>query len=228
VCPTAESGSPAAPAEASEPSAREVQGAKTRERLLGAARAVLAEEGPDRFTTRRVAERAGVSHGMCHYHFKNKQDLVLALLIQARRDWIEPLEELVDGPGTPEARIRAVIAWMAEPATSDVMRVHTSILISALADDRIRERYASEYARWRAPFVSLFRELVRERGMRGVDPKGVGEAFAAAADGLVQQQAIDPTLPTRRILGRLLDGILASGAASPHARPSAQSPRKGR
>jgi len=206
------------------PTAREAQGARTRERLLEAARAVLAEEGPDRFTTRRVAERAGVSHGMCHYHFRNKGDLVLALLVQARRDWIEPLEELVDGPGPPESRIRAVIAWMAEPATTEVMRVHTSILISALADDRIRERYAAEYARWRAPFVTLFRELAAERELDGLDPKGVGEAFAAAADGLVQQQAIDPSLPTRRILGRLLDGILAGAAAPPGAQPS----RKGR
>jgi len=205
------------------PTAREAQGARTRERLLVAARSVLAEEGPDRFTTRRVAERAGVSHGMCHYHFRNKGDLVLALLVQARRDWIEPLEELVDGPGAPESRIRSVIAWMAEPATTDVMRVHTSILMSALADDRIRERYAAEYARWRAPFVTLFRELAAERGLQGLDPKGVGEAFAAAADGLVQQQSIDPSLPTRRILGRLLDGILA-GAAPPGAQPS----RKGR
>ena len=206
------------------PTAREAQGARTRERLLEAARAVLAEEGPDRFTTRRVAERAGVSHGMCHYHFRNKGDLVLALLVQARRDWIEPLEELVDGPGPPESRIRAVIAWMAEPATTEVMRVHTSILISALADERIRERYAAEYARWRAPFVTLFRELAAERELDGLDPKGVGEAFAAAADGLVQQQAIDPSLPTRRILGRLLDGILAGAAAPPGAQPS----RKGR
>lgn len=209
-----------------EPTAREVQGARTRARLLDAARSVLAEEGPDRFTTRRVAERAGVSHGMCHYHFRNKQDLVLALLVQARRDWIEPLEELVDGPGSPETRTRAVIAWMAEPATGDVMRVHTSILISALADERIRERYAEEYARWRAPFVKLFREMIEERGMRGVDPKGVGEAFAAAADGLVQQQAIDPSLPTRRILTKLLEGILASAAVPKDGRghPS----RKGR
>ena len=117
-----------------------------------------------------------------------------------------------------------MIAWMAEPATTDVMRVHTSILMSALADDRIRERYAAEYARWRAPFVTLFRELAKERELDGLDAKGVGEAFAAAADGLVQQQSIDPTLPTRRILGRLLDGILAGAAAPPGAQPS----RKGR
>ena len=126
-------------------SAREAQGAATRERILEAARATLAGHGPDGFTTRRVAQRAGISHGMVHYHFKDKRDLILALLVQARRDWIQPLEELVDGPGPAESRMRAVIAWMALPATADVMRVHMSIYVFALADELIRERYAAEY-----------------------------------------------------------------------------------
>jgi hypothetical protein len=30
---------------------------------------------------------------MCHYHFKDKRELTLALIVHARRDWVEPLEE---------------------------------------------------------------------------------------------------------------------------------------
>jgi AcrR family transcriptional regulator len=188
---------------------RAARAASTRTRILEAARRVLAEEGADRFTTRRVAGLAGVSHGMCHYHFKDKRELILALLVDARRDWVEPLEELVDGPGTAERRMRAVIGWMAAPATTEVMRVHTALLTFALQDDAVRERLASEYARWRAPFVTLFRELGRERGIAGLDAKGLGEAFAAAADGLVQQQSLDPGLPTRRMLTRMFERLIA-------------------
>ena len=203
------------------PPPRARQGARTRDRILDAARGVLAEHGPDGFTTRRVAERAGISHGMVHYHFTDKRDLVLALLMHARRDWIEPLEELVDGPGSAETRMRAVIAWMAEPATTDVMRVHMSIYVFALGDQKIRERYAAEYARWRAPFVTLFAQLGDELGIEGIDAKSVGEAFAAAADGLVQQQAIDPTLPTARMLTRLFErtvGMQPAKAQRPRSR----------
>ncbi|MEO8422627.1 MAG: TetR/AcrR family transcriptional regulator [Actinomycetota bacterium] len=200
-------------------SAREAQGAATRERILEAARGTLAEHGPDGFTTRRVAQRAGISHGMVHYHFKDKRDLILALLVQARRDWIQPLEELVDGPGPAESRMRAVIAWMALPATADVMRVHMSIYVFALADDLIRERYAAEYARWRAPFVTLYRQLVKELGLENLDAKSVGEAFASAADGLVQQQVIDPSLPTARMLRRLFEATLAQAPGGRQSRP---------
>jgi len=194
---------------------RAQQGARTRARILDAARSVLSEQGPGGLTTRRVAGEAGVSHGMVHYHFTDKQDLVLALLVQARRDWIEPLEELVDGPGSAEDRMRAVIAWMAEPATTEVMRVHMSIYMFALGAPAVRERCATEYARWRAPFVTLFAQLGQELGIDGIDAKSVGEAFAAAADGLVQQQAIDPGLPTARMLTRLFEATVGKGEGRP-------------
>jgi len=191
--------------------ARSAKGADTRNRILEAARRVLAEEGTDRFTTRRVAELAGVSHGMCHYHFKDKRDLVLALLVHARRDWVEPLEELVDGPGTPEARMRAIISWMDEPATIDVMRVHIALFTFALQDDVVRRRLAAEYARWRTPFVRMFEEL----GLSGADARSAGEAFASAADGLVQQQSLDPDLATGKILTSLLRQILGDSKGKP-------------
>jgi AcrR family transcriptional regulator len=187
---------------------RAARASQTRARILEAARRVLAEEGLERFTTRRVAELAGVSHGMVHYHFTDKRELAMALLVHARRDWVEPLEELVDGPGSAEKRMRAVIAWIAEPATIETMRVHQSLFVLALQDEAVRERLAGEFARWRAPFVALFREVGEELGLDGLDAESVGEAFATAADGLVQQQSIDPGLATARVLGRTFDQLV--------------------
>ncbi len=194
-----------------EATARSARAAGTRNRILAAARQVLAEQGIDRFTTRRVAAAAGVSHGMCHYHFRDKRDLILALVEHARRDWVEPLEAIVAGKGSAEARARAVIDWMAEPATIEVMRVHSALFWFALADQEVRDRLAGEYARWRAPFVTVFEEVADELGIRRLDAASVGQAFGSAADGLVQQQALEPNLPTSEILSGLLDRILDGG-----------------
>jgi AcrR family transcriptional regulator len=203
--------------EATATTARSAKAAQTRARILEAARRVLGEEGPDRFTTRRVAEIAGVSHGMCHYHFKDKRELTLALIVHARRDWVEPLEELVDGPGSAEARMRAVIAWMDEPQTTDVMRMHQTLFVFALQDDLVRERLAAEFARWRAPFVKLFAELAVELDLRDIDVQSVGEAFAAAADALVQEQSLDPSLQTGLMLTATFERIVGSNGSKPSA-----------
>ena len=194
-------------------SARSARAAETRTRILEAARRVLGQEGPERFTTRRVAELAGVSHGMVHYHFEDKRALLLALLVHARRDWVEPLEELVDGPGSAERRMRAVIAWMAEPQTIDVMRVHQSLFVFALRDDQLRERLAAEFARWRAPFVTLFDQVVAESGIEALDVRSIGETFAAAADALVQEQSLDPALPTERLLTATFERLVGTTPA---------------
>ena len=194
--------------------------AETRARILDAARRVLAEEGLERLTTRRVAELAGVSHGMVHYHFTDKRELTLALVVHARLDWVEPLEELVDGPGSAEKRMRAVIAWIAEPATIETMRVHQGLFVLALQDETVRERLAAEFARWRAPFVTLFRQLAEELGLDGFDAASVGEAFAVAADGLVQQQSLEPGLPTARVLTRTFEQLV--GRPQRGRRPSSR------
>ena len=213
------------------PTDRAAQAASTRVRILDAARRVLAEEGLERFTTRRVAALAGVSHGMVHYHFTDKRDLALALLVHARRDWIEPLEELVDGPGIAEKRLRDVIAWIAEPATIETMRVHQALFVFALQDEAVRERLAAEFARWRAPFVLLFEQIASERGLDGYDATRVGETFAVAADALVQQQTLDPSVPTARLLRATFEQLIAGSngvAATSAGRAKPQSPRKRR
>jgi AcrR family transcriptional regulator len=205
---------------------RAAQAATTRVRILDSARRVLAEEGLERFTTRRVAALAGVSHGMVHYHFTDKRELALALIVHARRDWIEPLEELVDGPGSAEKRLRDVIAWIAEPATIETMRVHQALFVLALQDEPVRERLAAEFARWRAPFVVLFEQIAAERGLDGYDATRVGETFAVAADALVQQQALDPSVPTATMLRATSEQLIASGNGTAAKRSASRAKRQ--
>lgn len=187
--------------------ARSPKGTDTRNRILDAARGVLAEEGMEGFTTRRVAARAGISHGMCHYHFADKRALVLALVEHARSDWIEPLERMVASGRPAEERIQAIIDWIAEPATGEVMRVHSTLYWFALAEDPIRERLAAEYALWRDRFVRVFEDLAAEEGLDGFESRAIGETFASAADGLVQQQSLDPSIDTRSLLRALFERV---------------------
>src|SRR5579864_8410593 len=52
----------------------------TRERILQAAFTVLSRQGYENTSIKDIAEEAGVAQGLVHYHFKSKQQLVLAVL----------------------------------------------------------------------------------------------------------------------------------------------------
>jgi len=188
---------------------REPKGAETRRRIIRGAWNVIAARGLAGMTTRLVAREAGISHGMCHYHFENKDELVLALVDHVRQYWIDPMELLVAAPGSARDRLDAVVRWMAEPATREVMRVHLELMSQSEYSEQLRERMAGEYARWQGAYVELFRQLERERDLRpGLDAERIGVAFATMADGLVDQRSLNPSLDTESIMRAFLAPLL--------------------
>ncbi|MFE5581807.1 TetR/AcrR family transcriptional regulator [Kitasatospora sp. NPDC056531] len=184
------------------------KGEQTRARLIAAARTLLAGDGAGRFTTRNVAALCGVSHGMCHYHFADRTELIVAVVQDIRPEWITPLEEAVAEPGGYAERADRVLALLTRPESPDLARLHAALHWLALNDERVRTALEAEYARWRSSFVRLFRCLVEESGT-GTDPVPLGEAFAAAVDGLAAIGSLDGTVDAGRVLRTLLDSLSA-------------------
>ena len=181
----------------------------TRQRIVEAAWGVIAERGLAGLTTRHVASAAGISHGMCHYYFETKDEMVLAVVDHARRYWIDPLEALVDGSMPPRETLEAVIGWMAEPATREVMRVHLQLMAQSEYDERLRERMSQEYARWHRGYVRLFEALIRDGDLvPDADATTLGVGFATLADGLVDQQSLDPALEPEGVMRAFLTPFL--------------------
>jgi AcrR family transcriptional regulator len=78
--------------------------------ILDAAVQVLAKEGAQRFTTARVAERAGVSVGSLYQYFPNKASILFRLQSDEWRRTSELLRGiLADRAKPPPARLRALV-----------------------------------------------------------------------------------------------------------------------
>ncbi|MBZ9847020.1 TetR family transcriptional regulator [Mesorhizobium sp. CA14] len=78
--------------------------------ILAAAAQVLAAEGAQRFTTTRVAERAGVSVGSLYQYFPNKAALLFRLQSDEWRQTTELLCGILENTGlSPLERIRTLV-----------------------------------------------------------------------------------------------------------------------
>lgn len=78
--------------------------------VLQAAAQVLASEGAQRFTTARVAERAGVSIGSLYQYFPNKAAILFRLQTDEWRDTRELLRSILEYPATPALdRLRRLV-----------------------------------------------------------------------------------------------------------------------
>ncbi|MDQ0391248.1 TetR family transcriptional regulator [Labrys monachus] len=104
---------------------RQVRSAGLVAAILEAAVQVLAKEGAQRFTTARVAEKAGVSIGSLYQYFPNKAAILFRLQSDEWRQTTALLRGILEDAGTPPLeRLRTVVrAFIRSECEEAAMRV---------------------------------------------------------------------------------------------------------
>jgi AcrR family transcriptional regulator len=126
---------------------KQERAARTRQALIRAGAEVFTEEGLARTSLSTISRRAGVSNGALHFHFENKQALVLAIEAQAReavRQIMRDAEARDSGP--LQSLVDATYRLMSRIGDDVVVRVGFE-----LSDDPIRGRGPTirrEWQRW--------------------------------------------------------------------------------
>jgi len=77
---------------------------RLKQALLQAALALISEAGPQAFTLRAVARRAGVSHNAPYRHFRDKDELLAAVAVQGFERLKATLKRFATPGKTPEER----------------------------------------------------------------------------------------------------------------------------
>jgi AcrR family transcriptional regulator len=120
----------------------------TRQRLLEAAVACLAEHGWAGSTVSVVAERAGVSRGAAQHHFPTREDLFTAAVEYVAEERSTALRELFPGgPGATAADRAAVVAALVGLYTGPLFRAALHLWVAACDEDQLRPRVTELEAR---------------------------------------------------------------------------------
>jgi len=159
------------------------------ERILKAAATRLAVSGASAMTMQEVAEEAGVSKGLIHYHFHDKDTLLVRLVMWIAEGLVRR-ERAALAASTPHGAIDDLWRWL----DAELARGHVRALV--------------ELAGWRSGAVrSATAEAMRMRRM----------AASASAERLFAFLALRPRVPSV-LLGDLLvtfvDGLASSPAGA--------------
>jgi AcrR family transcriptional regulator len=140
------------------------QGYETEQALLDAAERLLIEVGSAGITTRRVAEEAGVNHGLVHYYFGSVERLLVRVLERFTQRLIERQREMYSAEEPFVEKWRTAMRYlMDEDATYEKIWLELQAL--AWNNVGLREHLAEVNGEWRAVLTEAFAEPHRELGI---------------------------------------------------------------
>jgi len=137
---------------------RQARTARTRARLVAAARDTLVEVGLAGAATAAIAARAGVSHGALFRHFPTKPDLLAAAVQAILADLVVGFgEDLGRDPGRDP--VGAAVAALWRVFRRPDMRVVLEIYVAARTEPALAERLAPILDRHQATILAEARRL---------------------------------------------------------------------
>lgn len=106
-------------------------GVETRALILQVAGRLFAEKGFERTTSREICQAAGANMAAVNYHFGSREGLYEVVLVEAHGQLVrlDDLEAIGRVGDAPQARLRAVIALLAQRASAEEVPWGLRILV---------------------------------------------------------------------------------------------------
>jgi AcrR family transcriptional regulator len=187
-----------------------------RQAIVEAAIGVFAQHGFDAATTDDIARAAGLSKGGLYWHFKSKDDILAAILMQLFDQELGVLQGLIAAEGAVAPRLRQLVAQgvAAVIELEQLLPVMLEFYALAARNTEVRQFLQKYYQRYHQLLAKLF-----EQGFaRGEFHHGTADAAAitliAQLEGVGLLWVIAPALvqladQSESALDLLLSGLMA-------------------
>lgn len=166
--------------------------AGARERILLAARELVAAGGYRNAPVTAVAAQAGVSTGLIYRHFPSKAELFVEVLSAAVEHEVQILEGIAAGSESAPQRLRLAITAFVRRALAGPGLAHAFIV------EPVDPEVEAERMRGRRRFGDVFRRLVEDGIASGAFPAQDVDVTAACIVGAFTEALVGPTAPSRQ------------------------------
>jgi AcrR family transcriptional regulator len=143
-------------------------GNATKAKIMEAAFRRLAREGYAALSVREIAKDAGVNHALINYHFRSKDQLVIAVLDEANRRLLERQTRMYAEPGNFAAKWAQARRFYKSDLASGFVRMQAELWAASLSNAALREKFLPRLLAWRKVVLGAVRDAVATLEANGV------------------------------------------------------------
>lgn len=155
--------------------------------IMQAALEVFSEEGFGKASISRIAARAGVSKGLMYNYFKNKEELIKTIFIDAMTKLMGDFEESRDKIPTKENFVRYIKKSMADFKNNlPYWKMYFSVMMQA----NVMQMVEKEMMEIAMPVLMKMANYYENRGFK--DPMLHARLLGATLDGIGMNFMVDP------------------------------------
>lgn len=185
------------------------RGAEVRRRLIDAASELIAERGWSAVSTRMVAERAGVTPGVVHYHFSSVRGLLTTAALHTVRSVANQVCAVLTWEDDLTAGLAPLVRGLdAYPGDDPTSRLFAEAYLAAHRDVELRTQLTAVLREVR---TAIGRWLAANRVP---EPEDTAAVLVSAIDGMMLHRALVPDLEADTVTPILTRLLRADGSAS--------------
>jgi TetR/AcrR family fatty acid metabolism transcriptional regulator len=189
--------------------------AERKDQIVRATVDCITKYGYHNFSMQDVARTAGVSKGIIHYYFLNKDELMMSVLDKVAGDIEQVLMSEMESTSDIRRRFEVFLEVCFDVVrnTKEYYQVNMDFWTQINQKEEVRRVIARHYSKFRDTAVFVIKEGINQGVFRNVDPVQYASYVVAVIDGLSLQWLFDDSAfeydtITKKSTTLLLEGLL--------------------
>lgn len=187
--------------------------AERKDQIVRATVECITKYGYHNFSMQDVARTAGVSKGIIHYYFLNKDELMMSVLEKVSGDIEQFLAEDMRSIEDPIKKLEIFVNVCCEVvrSTKEYYQVSMDFWTQINQKDAVREIISKHYQKIRETCALVIKEGIESGKFRKVDPNEYASYVIAVIDGISLQWLFDDSIFSYDNLVKMSAGLIING-----------------
>jgi len=159
--------------------------------LLDAAERLLVEQGYGAITTRKLADQAGINHGLVHYYFGSMEEVMVQVLERFTVRLIERQRAMYGSDRPFLEKWRDAWSFQEEDLASGYTKIWLELQALAWNRPELRARVQQVNEEWRRVLTEAFAPALREYGFEALSLDAAVSLVMTMAQGYALERLCD-------------------------------------